>query len=85
VPSAKKGGKRQFVSEADFWKLNRNDPNEQTKANSMIKRFDHGRFQQMVVNWVLDSNFSFLQAENERLQGVRRQDLRGSPRASHEC
>jgi hypothetical protein len=70
VPSAKKGGKRQFVSAADFWKLNRNDPNDQTMANSMIKRFDRGRFQQMVVNWVIDSNLSFLQAENERLRAI---------------
>jgi hypothetical protein len=70
VPSAKKGGKRQFVSAADFWKLNRNDPNEQTMANSMIKRFVRGRCQQMVVNWVINSNLSFLQAENERLRAI---------------
>jgi hypothetical protein len=63
-PSAKKGGKRQFVSAPDFWKLNRNNPNEQTMAMSMIKRFDRGSFQQMVVNWVIDSNLSFLQADN---------------------
>jgi hypothetical protein len=70
APSTKKGGKRVFASASDFWQLNRHDPKEQAIANSMIKHFDRGHFQRLLVNWIVDSNLSFRQAENPRLRSI---------------
>ena len=52
-----------FPSIADIFNLSRDDPKEQSLANNLIKRFDREHFQKLVVNWIVDSQQSFQQAE----------------------
>jgi hypothetical protein len=70
TPSEKKGGKRVLASISDFMNLKRSDPKEQALANSLIKRFDRGEFQKLIVNWIVESQQSFKQVEHPRLQQI---------------
>ncbi|CAG9950545.1 unnamed protein product, partial [Clonostachys rosea f. rosea IK726] len=70
TPSQKKGGKRVLASISDFMGLKRSDPKDQALANSLIKRFDRGEFQKLIVNWIVESQQSFKQAEHPRLQQI---------------
>ncbi|EXL39699.1 hypothetical protein FOCG_17706 [Fusarium oxysporum f. sp. radicis-lycopersici 26381] len=68
TPSEKKGGKRVHASISDFMNLKRFHPKEQVLANSLIKRFDPGEFQKLIVNWRVESQQSFKPVEHPRLQ-----------------
>ncbi|KAM4061650.1 restless-like transposase [Hirsutella rhossiliensis] len=70
APSVTKGGKRMFSSITDIFNLSRDDPKEQSLANNLIKRFDRGHFQKLIVNWIVDSQQSFQQVENPRLRHI---------------
>ena len=70
APSNNKGGQREFASIADFFSMNRNTAADQAIANKMIQSFDTKRFQQLMVNWIVDSNLPFSAAENPRLRAV---------------
>ncbi|PNP59234.1 hypothetical protein FNYG_14985 [Fusarium nygamai] len=70
TPSEKKGGKRVLASISDFMNLKRSDPKEQALANSLIKRFDRGEFQKLIVNWIVESQQSFKQVEHPQLQQI---------------
>lgn len=70
TPSQKKGGKRVLASISDFMSLKRSDPNDQAMANSLIKRFDRGEFQKLIINWIVESQQSFKQVEHPRLQQI---------------
>ncbi|OWT42267.1 restless-like transposase [Pochonia chlamydosporia 170] len=70
APSLAKGGKRMFPSITDIFNLGRDDPKEQSLANNLIKRFDREHFQKLVINWIVDSQQSFQQAENPRLRHI---------------
>ncbi|KAJ6436471.1 putative AC transposase [Purpureocillium lavendulum] len=70
TPSQKKGGKRVLASISDFLSLKRSDPKDQALTNSLIKRFDRGEFQKLVVNWIVESQQSFKQVEHPRLQQI---------------
>lgn len=51
-------------------KLNAHDPREQQIANEIISQFDRDHFQRLLIDWVVDSNQSFRETENERLRAV---------------
>jgi hypothetical protein len=70
APSAKKGEKHQFDSISDLLSLNRNSSKEQAIANCLIKRFDRGRFQQMVANLIIEDNLPFRLTELPRLRAI---------------
>ena len=70
APSNDKGGKREFASVADFFSLDRHTATDRAVANKMIQSFDTKHFQQLVVNWIVDSNLPFRTAENPRLRAV---------------
>jgi len=36
----------------------------------LIKRFDRGQFQKLIVNWIVESQQSFKQVEHPRLQQI---------------
>ena len=59
-----------FSSLTDIFNLSRDDPKEQSLANNLIKSFDREHFQKLVVNWIVDSQQSFQQAENPRLRHI---------------
>ena len=50
--------------------LNAHNPREQAIANRIIGQFDRDHFQRLLVDWVIDSNQSFREAENERLRAI---------------
>ena len=43
---------------------------EQEIANALIRRFDKSRFQKLLIEWMVDSNGSFRQAEHPRLRRI---------------
>lgn len=45
-------------------------PREQEIANALIRRFDKSRFQKLLIEWIVDSNGSFRQAEHPRLRRI---------------
>ena len=51
-------------------KLDAHDPREQQIANEIISQFDRDHFQRLLTDWVVDSNQSFRETENERLRAV---------------
>ena len=53
-----------------FFKLNPNNPREQQIASTLIGGFSREKFQQMLVGWVVDSQGSFRQTENQRLRDL---------------
>ena len=48
--------------------LDVSNPREQEIANALIRRFDKSRFQKLLIEWIVDSNGSFRQAEHLRLR-----------------
>ncbi|OAA58655.1 Ribonuclease H-like protein [Akanthomyces lecanii RCEF 1005] len=48
--------------------LERSEPYDQALANNLIRRFDQAEFQKLVVNWIVESQQSFRQAEHPRLR-----------------
>jgi hypothetical protein len=47
--------------------LQRSDPKDKALANSLIKCFDRGKFQKLIVKWIVENQQSFKQVEHPRL------------------
>jgi hypothetical protein len=69
-PAVRKKEKEQSKNIASMLKLNAHDPREQQIANEIISQFDRDHFQRLLIDWVVDSNQSFRETENERLRAV---------------
>jgi hypothetical protein len=53
-----------------FFNLNPNNPREQQIASTLIGGFSREKFQQLLVAWVIDSQGSFRQIENQRFRDL---------------
>jgi hypothetical protein len=46
------------------------NPREQAIANSFVKGFDRDRFQRLIVQWIVNTNRPFTDAEDRDLRAI---------------